>query len=77
MLHGIGGKVDRADVVAVDEGGTLKGAMELVEQLAQPGGLRHAVSHGAILDLDAGAGDDGLPLGSPRDEVGAQEHSIT
>jgi hypothetical protein len=25
MLHGIGGEVDRADVVAVDEGGTLRG----------------------------------------------------
>jgi hypothetical protein len=30
-LHEIGGEVDGADVVAVDEGGTLKGAIELVE----------------------------------------------
>jgi hypothetical protein len=71
MLHEIGGKVDRADVVAVDEGGALKGPVELVEQLAQPGGLCHAVSHDTILDLDAGAGDDGLSFGSPGDEVGA------
>jgi hypothetical protein len=31
MLHGIGGEVDGADVVAVDEGGALKGVVELVE----------------------------------------------
>jgi hypothetical protein len=39
MLHGIGGEEDCVDVVAVDEGGALKGAMELLEELAQPGGL--------------------------------------
>jgi hypothetical protein len=31
MLHGIRGEVDSADVVAVYEGGALKGAVELVE----------------------------------------------
>jgi hypothetical protein len=31
MLHGIGGEVDGADVVAVDEGGAMKGVVELVE----------------------------------------------
>jgi hypothetical protein len=77
MLHWIGGEVDRVDVVAVDEGGTLKGAVELVEPLPQLGGLCHAVSHGAVLGLYAGAGDDGLPLGSLGDEVGAQEYDIT
>jgi hypothetical protein len=34
MLHGSGEEVDRADVVAVDEGGPLKGAVELLEKLA-------------------------------------------
>jgi hypothetical protein len=70
MLHGIGGEVDGADVVAVDEGGALKGVVELVEELVHPGGLRHAVGHRAVLGLSAGAGDDRLPLGGPRDEVG-------
>jgi hypothetical protein len=55
----------------------LDGAVELVEKLAQPGGLCHAVSHNALLGLCAGAGDDGLSLGDPGDEVGAQEHDIT
>jgi hypothetical protein len=31
VLYGIGGEVDGADVVAVDKGGALKGAVELVE----------------------------------------------
>jgi hypothetical protein len=76
MLHGIGGEVDGADIVAVDEGGALEWAVELVEELAQPGGLRHAVGHDAVLSLCAGAGDDGLPLGGPGDEVGTQEYDI-
>jgi hypothetical protein len=74
MLHGIGGEVDCADVVAVDEGGALEGTVELVEELSQPGGLCHAVGHDAVLGLSTGARDDGLPLGGLEDEVGAQEH---
>ena len=77
VLHWVGGEVDGADVVAVDEGGVLKGTVELVEELAQPGGLCHTVGHGTVLGLSAGARDDGLPLGGPRDEVGTQEHGVT
>ena len=33
MLHGIGGEVDGTNVVAVDESGTLKGAVELVKKV--------------------------------------------
>jgi hypothetical protein len=77
MLHGVAGEVDRADVVAVDAGGALEGAVELLEKLVQPGGLCHAIGHNAVLGLGAGAGDDGLPFGGPGDEVSAQEHSIT
>jgi hypothetical protein len=77
MLHGVGGEVDRADVVAVDEGSALEGTVELVEELAQSGGLYDAVGHGAVLGLSAGARDDGLSFGGPRDEVGTQEHGVT
>jgi hypothetical protein len=77
MLHGIGGEVDCTDVVAVDEGGALEGTVELVEELSQPGSLCHAVGHDAVLGLSTGARDDGLPLGGPGDEVGAQEHDVT
>jgi hypothetical protein len=77
ILHRIGGEVDYADVVAVDEGDALEGTVELVEELSQPGGLCHAVGHGAVLGLSTGARDDGLPLGGPGDEVSAQEHGVT
>jgi hypothetical protein len=71
MLHEIG-EVDRADIVAVDEGDALKGAVDLLEKLTQLGGLGHVVGHSVVLGLRARAGDDGLPLGGPGDEVGAQ-----
>jgi hypothetical protein len=77
MLHGIGGEVDRADAVVVDKSGTLKGAVELLEKLAQTRGLYHVVVHSVVLDLRTSVGDNGVPLGSPGDEVGAQEHDIT
>jgi hypothetical protein len=77
MLHGIGGEVDRADVVAVDEGNMLEGVVDLLEKLAQPGGLGHTIGHSAVLDLSARARDVRLVLGGPRDEVDAQEHGVT
>jgi hypothetical protein len=55
MLHEIGGEVDGADDVTVDEGGALEGVVELVEELAHPGGLCHAVGHSVALSLCAGA----------------------
>jgi hypothetical protein len=77
ILYEIVREVDRANVVAVDEDGTLKGVVELQEKLAQPGGLCHVVGHSTVLDLYAGAGDDGLSFSGPRDEVGIQERDIT
>ena len=71
MLHEIGGYIDRVDVVAVDEGGTLERAMELLEKLAQPGSLVHVIGHSVVLVLGAGARDDRLALGDLGDEVGA------
>jgi hypothetical protein len=71
MLHVIGGEVDRADVIGVDEGGALEGAVELLKNLAEPGGLGHAVDHNEILALSVGAWDDELPLQWLGEEVGA------
>jgi hypothetical protein len=66
-----------ADVVAVDEDGTLEVVVELWEKLAQPRGLGHAVGHSTVLGLSAGVRDDRLALGGPGDEVGAQEHGVS
>jgi hypothetical protein len=76
ILHEIGGEIDHADVVAVDEGGVLEGVVEFLKKLAKPGGLGYVVGHSAILDLSAGAGDNVLPLRGPGDEVGAQKHDV-
>jgi hypothetical protein len=77
MLHDIGGEVDRTDFVAIDEGGALEGAVELVEKLTQLGSLDHVLGHIAVVGLSAGVRDNRLALGVPGDEVRAQEHGLT
>jgi hypothetical protein len=76
MLNKVGGEVYDADVIAVDKGAPRRRGLELVEQLLQSSGLSHAVGNGTILGLSAGAGDDGLPLGRPENQVVPQEHHI-
>jgi hypothetical protein len=62
VLHGVGGEVDRADVVAVDQRAPGEGTVNLGEELPEPGSLCHAVGHGTVLRLDTRAGDDRLAL---------------
>jgi hypothetical protein len=62
VLHGVGGEVDRTDVVAVDDRGPAKGAMELGQELPELGSLSHAVGNGAVLRLGTGAGGHLLAL---------------
>jgi hypothetical protein len=50
--------------------------MELLKELSEPTCFSHAIGHGTILSLGAGAGDDVLALGGPGDEVIVEEHSI-
>jgi hypothetical protein len=54
MLNGVGGEVHGAGVVAVDESAPRRRTLELMEQLAQPGGLSHAVGDDAVLGFHAG-----------------------
>jgi hypothetical protein len=76
MLNGVGGYVHNADIVAVDKCAPRRRGLELVEQLTQPSGLSHAIGNGTKLGLGAGAGDDGLPLDRPGNQVVLQEHRI-
>jgi hypothetical protein len=76
MLNGVGGEVHGADIVTVDKSAPRRRGLELVEQLTQPSGLNHTVGNGMILGLSAGAGDDSLPLGRPRNQVVPQGHRI-
>jgi hypothetical protein len=47
-----------------------------MEQLAQPGGLSHAVGDGAVLSFRAGPRDGRLSLGRPGYKVVPEEHRI-
>jgi hypothetical protein len=57
VLDEVGGQVDGADIVAEDQGARGQRTLELVEQLTEPSRLSHAVGHGAVLGLGAGAGE--------------------
>jgi hypothetical protein len=77
MLNGVGGAVHSADVVTVDESVARWQSLELMQELAQPGGLSHTIGDSTVLGFGAGAGDDSLPLGRPGDQVVPEEHGIT
>jgi hypothetical protein len=76
MLNGVDREVHGADVVAVDESAPRRQTLELMEQLAQPGGFSHAVGDGAVLGFHAGPRDDRLSLGRPGHKVVPEEHRI-
>ena len=76
VLDRVGGEVNRADVVAVDEGAPSEMTVKLLEELPEPARLRHAVGHGAVLRLSARPGDDVLVLRGPEDEVLPEEHRV-
>jgi hypothetical protein len=76
MLNGVGGEVHDADVVTVDESAARWRSLELMQELAQPGGLSHTIGDDTVLSFSAGAGDDRLPLGRPGDQVVPKEHGI-
>ena len=52
MLDGVGRHVDRADVVTVDQHGTAKRDIELLEKLSQPGRLSNGVGDNTFLQLN-------------------------
>jgi hypothetical protein len=76
MLNRVGEEVHDADVVAVDESAARWQSLELMQELAQSGGLSHTIADGTVLSFGAGAGDDSLPLGRPGDQVVPEEHGI-
>jgi hypothetical protein len=67
MLNGVGEEVHGADAVAIDESAARWRSLELMQELAQLGGLSHTIGDDTVLGFGAGAGDDSLPLGRPGD----------
>lgn len=45
MLYRVGGEVDGADIVVVDQGGVGRKHMKLMKQLAKPGSLSYNISN--------------------------------
>jgi hypothetical protein len=76
MLNGVGGEVYDTDVVVVDESAARWWSLELMQELAQPGGSSHTIGDGTILSFNAGAGDNSLSLGRPGDQVVPEEYGI-
>jgi hypothetical protein len=63
MLNEVGGEVHDTDIVIVDKGALRRRTLELMEQLAQPGGLSYAIGDGVVLSIRARPGHDRLSLG--------------
>jgi hypothetical protein len=53
VLNGVGGEVDDANVVVVDQSGPRQGAVELHKELTKPTHLCHIVGHDVVLCLSA------------------------
>ena len=65
VLNWVGGEVHCANIVAVDKRALGERAVELTQELTQPGRLCDTVRHGAVLGLGTGAGNHRLALGGP------------
>jgi hypothetical protein len=76
VLNEVGGEVDGADIVTVDQSGPRQGTVQLHKQLTKPTRLCHAIGHDVVLYLSARMRDDVLTLRGPGDEVVTQEHRI-
>jgi hypothetical protein len=75
MMDRVGGHIDRAGIVAVDNGRNSNRDVKLVEKLAQLTTLGDDVGDGSVLRFSTGAGDCGLALGGPRHQVIAEEEA--
>jgi hypothetical protein len=64
------------DIVAVPKNAQRRQTLELMEQLAQPAGLSHAVGDDAVLSFRAGPRDDRLSLGRLGHQVVPEEHRV-
>jgi hypothetical protein len=76
MLNEVGAEVHDADVVVVDESAARWWSLELMQELAQSGGLSHTIVDDTVLGFGTRAGDDSLLLGRPGDRVVPEEHGI-
>jgi hypothetical protein len=53
VLNRVGGEVDSTDIVAVDEAGGLKGMVEFLEKLPEPGNFSDTICNSAVFSFGA------------------------
>ena len=73
VVDGVARHVYTGDIVAVCNRGLGDIAVELAKKLSKPGALGHGIGDAAVFRLCARSGDDGLPLGGPRNKGVAEE----
>jgi hypothetical protein len=76
VLNEIGGEVDDADIVAVDESGLRQWSVELLKWMPEPACFATCIGHDPILSLSAQVGNNVMILRRSGDEVVAEEHSV-
>jgi len=72
MMNWVGCHIDSTDVVTIDNCRRSNRDVKLLKKLPQPAALGDDMSHSSVLRLHTGAGDGGLSLGRPRDEIVAE-----
>jgi hypothetical protein len=72
MMNWVGCHVDSTNIVSKNNSRRRNRDVKFLEKLPQPAAFGHNMCHGPVLSLSAGAGDCGLSLGCPRDEVVAE-----
>jgi len=68
MLDGIGGHVDGADVVAVNQGSPANRCMQLNQKLAQPRNLCNSIGDSSVFGLSTGTQNCSLAFGGPGED---------
>jgi len=76
MVDRVGGHVHRTHIVAVDNGGTMKSMMNILQQLTKPTTLGNNVCYRSIFGLYTGVGNRSLTLGEPVDKVITEVNAV-
>jgi len=76
MLDGIGGHVDGADVVAVNQGSPANRRVQLNQKLAQPRNFCNSMGDSSVFGVSTGMRNSNLAFGEPGDEIVTKEDSI-
>jgi hypothetical protein len=76
VLYRVGGEVNGADVVAVDEAGRVEGVVQFLEKLLQPGNFSNTIGDSTVFSLGARPGNGVLSLGRPGNEAASKKDSV-